>query len=216
VADFKFASARDRAVLKGFIHIGGVALPIRPWRSAGGAETTWWFHVKLTLENVPLEVWNEDDIMLILGDTCIFDRFDSLTASTDRETSQLLTCWVWIENPGMIPRAVEYWLFVARARQAMELVDLPSPIQILSTPPVGKFREKVILIHLAGYEDWSPQTPRSSSFVTSSEHDSSAPLFIPFIWAAGVLDSHPPHVRPTLSRNGGSCRATANGQPCHD
>jgi hypothetical protein len=58
-----------------------------------------------------------------------------------------------MENPSVIPRAVEYWLFMARAGQVMELVDLPSPIRIPSTSPVGKFGEKVILIHQAGYED---------------------------------------------------------------
>lgn len=54
---------------KGCIDIGGSALSIRPWRLAGGSEeTVWWFHVKVTLENAPLEAWNEDSIKLILGD----------------------------------------------------------------------------------------------------------------------------------------------------
>lgn len=44
---------RDRAMTKGFMEIEGVAFPITPWCSARGPmETTWWFHVKVTMENV--------------------------------------------------------------------------------------------------------------------------------------------------------------------
>lgn len=95
VADFKFAPARDRAVFKGSISIKGSPLLIRPWSLAGGTdETTWWYHVKITMENVPLEAWNEEGVELILGNGYIFDRFDSRSAGADRETSQFLTCWV--------------------------------------------------------------------------------------------------------------------------
>jgi hypothetical protein len=72
LADFKICQERDRALCKQFIEIGGTMLPIRPWRSAGGAtECTWWYHVKVVMEDVPLEAWNEDGVKVILGDTCI-------------------------------------------------------------------------------------------------------------------------------------------------
>jgi len=172
------------------ISIGGSPLSIRPWSSAGGdTETTWWYHVKVTMENVPLEEWNEDGVKLILGDACIFDRLDSHSASREtRDTSQFLTCWVWMETPDALPKAMEYWYFAAKAGQALDIFDLASPDRIPSTPPVGKFRHKVILIHLVGYEDWTLRTPGTSSSGTSSEHGSSTPTFIPFDWAAGVLD----------------------------
>lgn len=213
VADFKVAPARDRAVLKGFITISGSHLPIRPWRSAGGGtERAWWFHMKLTMENVPLEAWNEDGIKLLLGDSCTFDRFDSNTAAEDRETSQFLTCWVWMEQPGNLPRAVEYWFFEAWAGQAMEIIDLPMRQRFPSMPPVGKFGDKTILIHLDGYEDWCNYSSDSGS---SSGHGNSGPEFIPFAWSVGVLDGRPPLMRPVLPHVVG-CRDPAIPQHRHD
>lgn len=88
---FTFALKRVWALCKGSIDIGGSTLSIRPWRSAGGTtKTTWWFHVKVAMETVPLEAWNEEGVNLILGNECIFDRLDSHT--TSRELSQLLGC----------------------------------------------------------------------------------------------------------------------------
>ncbi|CAD6205348.1 unnamed protein product [Miscanthus lutarioriparius] len=151
----------------------------------GATETTWWYHVKVTMENVLLEAWNEDGVKLILGDACIFDRLDSHSASRESRDSQFLTCWVWMESADVLPKAMEYWYFAAKAGQALDILNLPSPARIPSTPPVGKFSDKVILIHLVGYEDWTPRTPRTSSSGTSSENGSSAPTFVPFDWAAG-------------------------------
>lgn len=56
-----------------------------------------------------------------------------------------------MESPNTLPRAMEYWFFAAKVGQAMELMDLPTPNRIPSTPPVGKYCDKVILIHLEGY-----------------------------------------------------------------
>lgn len=166
------------------------------------------------MENVPLEAWNEDGVKLILGDKCIFDRLDSHSASREsRDSSQFLTCWVWMESPDLLPKAMEYWYFAAKAGQAMEIFDLPSPTLIPSTPPVGKFGDKVILIHLVGYEDWMPRSPGTSSSGTSSENGSSAPTFVPFDWAAGVLDGRPAQARPPRT---GACRAPATQLSRHD
>jgi hypothetical protein len=60
-------------------------------------ECTWWYHVKVAMENIPMEAWNDDGVKLILGDPCILDRLDSCTV--DREMTDLLTCWVWMKDP---------------------------------------------------------------------------------------------------------------------
>ena len=36
-----------------------------------------------------------------------------------REESNLLTAWVWIEDPDKLPRSILYTFFTARAGQAM-------------------------------------------------------------------------------------------------
>jgi hypothetical protein len=35
----------------------------------------WWFHVKLTVKNLPMESWNEDTINQILRDEAVADSF---------------------------------------------------------------------------------------------------------------------------------------------
>jgi hypothetical protein len=56
VAEFGSPPDRDRDLCKGYIEIGGSIFPIRPWVSAGGgAEQTWWYHVIVVMEHVPLE-----------------------------------------------------------------------------------------------------------------------------------------------------------------
>ena len=76
-----------------------------------------WYHVKITMENAPLEAWNEDGVKLILGDYCILDRLDSHTVA--RESLEFLTCWARMEDPDDPPRSMEYSIFVARVGQAM-------------------------------------------------------------------------------------------------
>lgn len=168
-----------------------MVLPLHPWRPAGGAtETTWWYHVKITMENVPLEAWNDNGVKMILGDGCILDRLDSCTVA--REPSEILTCWAWMEDLGDLPRSLGYSFFAARAGQAMETNGLASPARIPSAPPKGKFGDEAILIHLAGYEDWRPRSPDATGFGTSSRTGCSAPTFIPFPWTPGVLDGRQP------------------------
>jgi hypothetical protein len=45
------------------------------------------------------------------------------------------------------PRSLEFTVFVARARQAMEINGLPTLNCVLSTPPTGQANDKVILSH---------------------------------------------------------------------
>ena len=81
---------------KGFVEIGGAAFPITPWLSVGGpTKTTWWFHVKVTMENVPREAWNEEGVKLILSDPCIIDKVAKVDGGpAAREEYDLLTAWV--------------------------------------------------------------------------------------------------------------------------
>lgn len=91
LAVFGSPAERDHTMCKGFVEIGGAAFPISPWCSAGGpTESTWYFHVRVSMENVPREAWNEERVKLILGDSCIFERLDS--GPTGRDDSDLLIC----------------------------------------------------------------------------------------------------------------------------
>ncbi|KXG35743.1 hypothetical protein SORBI_3002G221200 [Sorghum bicolor] len=212
VADFEAPPEKERAVGLELLNVGGALCPIRPWLSAGsGQEVQWWYHVKVVLEHVPLEAWNEEGVKLILGDSCIFDRFDRKTEA--RETSRFLGCWVWMHDPDDLPLAMEYIVFAARAGRAVEIAGLPTATRLPASPPTGMVGDKVILVHLAGYEDWTPRSPVASSR-TSSEHGSSAPTVVPFVWSEGVPDDRQGQGRQTRLV---TCRApTAQHAPRHE
>jgi hypothetical protein len=93
-----------------------------------------------------------------------------------------------MDDPKELPRSLEYTIFAARAGQAMEINGLVVPTRAPSSPLIGMGANKIILIHMVGYEDWSPRTPDGTGSRTSSEHDSSTPTVMPFEWATGVLD----------------------------
>jgi hypothetical protein len=144
-------------------------------------------------------------VKAILGNACIVDRLDSRSVDSDPESSEFLTCWVWMEDPNDLPRSVGYSIFAAGAGKAFDINGLASPLRIPSTPPKGKDAERVILVHLARYEDWSPKTPGGATASgTSSETGSSAPTIVPFDWSPGVIDGRPARGRRPMIQN---CRA---------
>lgn len=60
-----------------------------------------------------------------------------MSKDRDRESSEFLSCWIWIEDPDDLPRSVGYSFFVASAGKAMDVNGLPTPTRIPSTPPKG-------------------------------------------------------------------------------
>jgi hypothetical protein len=122
-----------------------------------------------------MEARNKDGVKLILGDSCILDSPTLLC-----ESAELLSWWVWMEDPDELPRAVEYSLFAAHNFNGLR-----------SSPPVDELGDRVILIHLVAYEDWHPCSLNASSG-TSSGNGSSAPAVVPFTWTPGVLDGRQP------------------------
>lgn len=156
LVDFKMSLEHDHALRKSFIEIGGSVLPLWPWRSASGTvRCTWWYHVKVIMEDVPLEASNEDGLKSIMGDVYILDTLDSRTTDNEHESSEFLSYWVWMED---LPRLVGYSIFAAGVVQVVDINGLPSPTCLPLTPPKGKIAEKGILVHFARYEDSSPKT----------------------------------------------------------
>lgn len=64
-----------------------------------------------------------------------------------------------MEDPDDLPRSLSYTFFTARAGQAMVINGLSAtPTRLPATPQIGLEGDKVILVHLEGYEDWSPSS----------------------------------------------------------
>lgn len=109
-----------------------------------------------------------------------------------------------MDDPDDLPRAVELSLFAPGAGRALDVGGYP-PTRIPPSPPVGNTGEDVVIVHLAGYEDWRPRSPEGGSSSTSSETASSGPpAWIPFTWTPGAVDGQ----RPSAA---GSLRPSAAG-----
>lgn len=73
----------------------------------------------------------------------------------------------------------------------MVINGLPAATRLPASPPIGLHGDKTILIHMLGYEDWTPRSPNGSTSRTSSGHGSSAPTIARFDWVEGVIDGRP-------------------------
>lgn len=73
----------------------------------------------------------------------------------------------------------------------MVINGLPAATRLPASPPIRLHGDKTILIHMLGYEDWTPRSPNGSTSRTSSGHGSSAPTIARFDWVEGVIDGRP-------------------------
>ncbi|KQJ81919.2 hypothetical protein BRADI_5g03802v3 [Brachypodium distachyon] len=112
---------------------------LRPWRASAHADHVALRHnVHISLENVPLEAWNEVTVRSIIGDACELHYFDS--RSLRHEDAVILGCWVWTTNPSKIP--LVHWL---------TLTDAPRSSTTPATERPGL--QHRILVHLGIHED---------------------------------------------------------------
>ena len=59
-----------------------------------------------------------------------------------------------MEDPDELPTSISYTFFAARADQAMQINGLgATPTRLPATPPIGLEGDRLILVHLMGYED---------------------------------------------------------------
>jgi hypothetical protein len=144
---------QTRALHIGGVRVKGVYFNVIPWTEhAHGQDTTWWYHVRMAIENLPSHAWNLLALNEVLGDVCIFDKIDRATFR--QQASDILYCWAWMWIPDSLPRAKTITIFEHGAGQAPpSLVAAQQPREI-APPPRGKSYD--LLIHLDIVEDWSP------------------------------------------------------------
>jgi hypothetical protein len=58
-----------------------------------------------------------------------------------------------MNDPDELPRSLEYTIFAARVGQAMDINGLTTKTRLLASPLTRMVGDKIILIHMAGYED---------------------------------------------------------------
>lgn len=75
---FDFAPQRDRAVAARFFNIAGSAYEVRSWRpDAHTMPHTFWYHIKLSIEGLPLHAWKDSALRQLLGPFAVYDRLTS-------------------------------------------------------------------------------------------------------------------------------------------
>jgi hypothetical protein len=95
---FDYPPQRDMAVQAGMLRVRGIDFDILPWTEAQhSSEATWWYRVRVAIENLPVHAWNAQVSRTVLGDDCHFDKIENATFR--QEATDIFFCWVWMWNP---------------------------------------------------------------------------------------------------------------------
>jgi hypothetical protein len=129
---------RTLALRAGTVRVKGVFFNIIPWiEHAHGRDITWWYHVRMAIENLPVHAWNLEVLKEALGEFCLFDKIDRATYR-QQASDTLYRQQASDHGTGQAPLA---------AGGSQQPRDVPSP-------PRGKSYD--LLIHLDLVEDWRP------------------------------------------------------------
>jgi hypothetical protein len=101
---FDYPEQRDSTLRAGAVHVGASTFIIQPWHLEGvNRPASWFFHVKICIERMPLHAWSAEDVKQVLGDVCMFDHMESDTFR--RRNTEVFTFYAWMANPDDLPRA---------------------------------------------------------------------------------------------------------------
>jgi hypothetical protein len=88
---FELPHQRTLALQVGTVRVKGVDFGIIPWTEhAHGRDISWWYHVRIAIENLPSHAWNLEGLKETLGEVCLFDKIDRETYR--RQASDILYC----------------------------------------------------------------------------------------------------------------------------
>jgi hypothetical protein len=119
---FNYPPQRDMAIGAGIIRVRGVDFDILTWTEfEHGRECTWWYHVRVAIENLPIHAWNAQVARQILGDDCLFDRIE--TATFRQESTDIFFYWAWMWNPDFLHLMKRMTIFPPRAGQSPDQGD---------------------------------------------------------------------------------------------
>lgn len=132
----------------------------------------------------------------MLEDVCIVDRIEEDTKN--RVNTAAFACWVWMQNPNLLPRVSVFTLFPAGVGQVLETGGMPTPSQEVASAPLGRVRH--LLIHLDMVEDWRPLPARSSNSSGSTDSDDPPRRRVHrFDWHLGYEDGVSPRRRASAA-----------------
>jgi hypothetical protein len=88
---FDLPHQRTLALWIGAMRVKGIHFNVMPWVEQGhGGVVTWWYHVRMAIENLPGHAWNLDVLKVVLGEACHVDKIDRVTYR--QQASDILYC----------------------------------------------------------------------------------------------------------------------------
>ncbi|XBI68444.1 hypothetical protein VPH35_047644 [Triticum aestivum] len=174
---FDLPAHRDNAVRRAVIKVDGCKYFIRAWNEDDHvAILKFNHHVRVVIEDPPMQFWNLPGAEEALGDIGRVDRLDSRTL--ERGHTKTFACWLWVWDVAHIPTKRALWVLKRGAGRSDEIIGI-APDDRRVPPPPGA-RRYDMLIHVDLLEDWSPLSPRSShsgqSGLPSSDDSDDRPL----------------------------------------
>lgn len=89
---FDLPQQRALALRVGTVRVKGVTFVISPWTEHAHAnDVTWWYHVRIAIENLLAHAWNLDGLTKVIGDVCLLDKIDRATYR--QQSSDIIYCW---------------------------------------------------------------------------------------------------------------------------
>jgi hypothetical protein len=177
------------------VRVRGVDFDVLPWtESDHGKDCTWWFRVRVAIENLPVHAWNAQVAGTVLGDDCIFDQIETVTPR--QESTDIFFCWVWMADPDYLHRTKRVTIFPPVSGQSPEGGHLRQNREV-APPPRGTSFD--LIVHLDRIEDWTPPrvrtplSPQSGRLSSDSSDSVEYPKIYCFEdWEPGVVDGRTP------------------------
>jgi hypothetical protein len=74
---FDYPPQRDMAVQAGTVRVRGIDFDILPWtETQHSRDNTWWYRLRVAIENLSVHAWNAQIARGVLGDDCLFDKIE--------------------------------------------------------------------------------------------------------------------------------------------
>lgn len=88
---FEQPHQRTLALRVGAVRCKGVTFNVVPWyEHIHGGDVSWWYHVRMAIENLPSHAWNLGALKQVLGEACLIDKIDWVTFS--QQSSDIIYC----------------------------------------------------------------------------------------------------------------------------
>ncbi|XBH57410.1 uncharacterized protein [Aegilops tauschii subsp. strangulata] len=147
---FGLPAHRDNAVRRGVLKVDDDKYFIRAWHpNDHAAILKLSLHVRIVVENLPMQFWSLEGVDEAFGDFSRIDRLDSRT--NERGHTKTFACWLWGWDVAHIPTKRALWVLKRGAGRVDQILGFSPPD--FSVPPPPNVHRYDLLIHVDRVED---------------------------------------------------------------